>query len=69
VRLAGKRPELASQDSRQAIHLYLANLAATTQQKDEKENGYGNAEQPKKNISGGTRFLYSLGQFHDWHSF
>lgn len=68
MRLVGKKPELASQGSRQATHLYLANLAATTEQKDEEENGYGNAEQPEENISGGPRFLYSLGQFHDWLS-
>jgi hypothetical protein len=64
VRLVGK-PELTSPGSRQATHLYLANLAATTQQKDDEENGNGNTEQPEQDVTRGRSLFYSVSQFHD----
>jgi hypothetical protein len=65
LRLAGKSPGLTTpENSRQATHLYLANLAATAQQKDDKENWYRNAEEPEEDVTRRACFLYSLGKFH-----
>jgi hypothetical protein len=65
MRLAGSGPGLTTPGiSRQATHLYLANLAATTQQKDNKEDRNWNSEQPEKNVSGRASFLESLRKFH-----
>jgi hypothetical protein len=65
MRLAGRASALTKQGaSRQATHLYLANLAATTQQKDNEQNWNRYPEKPKQDVSRSADFLDSLGEFH-----